>query len=182
MGFNRNRVVGEGASAKVYKGSLSSGGEVAVKRFERADKIGCLRSPFTTEFATMVGCLRHKNLVQLHGWCCEGNELVLVYELMPNGSLNKILHKSFNSSVVLSWKQRLNIVLGVASALAYLHEEKRMSPLKLKNTCRGSMQCMLINRAIKQAANSQSSITANQEHTEKQAKNEAQLENTSSLF
>ncbi|CAB4319655.1 unnamed protein product [Prunus armeniaca] len=96
MGFNRNRVVGEGASAKVYKGSLSSGGEVAVKRFERADKIGCLRSPFTTEFATMVGCLRHKNLVQLHGWCCEGNELVL---------------------------QRLNIVLGVASALAYLHEE-----------------------------------------------------------
>ncbi|ONH89901.1 hypothetical protein PRUPE_8G022700 [Prunus persica] len=123
MGFNRNRVVGEGASAKVYKGSLPSGGEVAVKRFERADKIGCLRSPFTTEFATMVGCLRHKNLVQLHGWCCEGNELVLVYELMPNGSLNKILHKSFNSSVVLSWKQRLNIVLGVASALAYLHEE-----------------------------------------------------------
>ncbi|KAK9929897.1 hypothetical protein M0R45_026967 [Rubus argutus] len=100
MGFDRNRIVGEGATAKVYKGSLLSGGEVAVK-----------------------GCLRHKNLVQLHGWCCEGDELVLVYEFMPNGSLNKILHRSFNLAVVLSWKQRLNIILGVASALAYLHEE-----------------------------------------------------------
>lgn len=123
MGFDRNRIVGEGATAKVYKGSLLSGGEVAVKRFERANGIDRFRSPFTTEFATMAGCLRHKNLVQLHGWCCEGNELVLVYEFMPNGSLNKILHRSFNLAVVLSWKQRLNIVLGVASALAYLHEE-----------------------------------------------------------
>ncbi|KAM2363478.1 hypothetical protein ACFX1X_002536 [Malus domestica] len=70
---NRHRVVGEGASAKVYKGSLPSEGEVAVKRFERADGIGSLRNLFTTEFATMVGCLRQKNLVQLHGWCCKGN-------------------------------------------------------------------------------------------------------------
>nr|XP_011464794.1 PREDICTED: L-type lectin-domain containing receptor kinase S.6 [Fragaria vesca subsp. vesca] len=123
MGFDRSRIVGEGATAKVYKGCLVSGGEVAVKRFDRADGLERLRGPFTTEFATMAGCLRHKNLVQLHGWCCEGNELVLVYEFMPNGSLNKILHKSFNVAVVLSWKQRLNIVLGVASALAYLHEE-----------------------------------------------------------
>ncbi|KAM2909540.1 hypothetical protein FF1_002509 [Malus domestica] len=68
------------ASAKVCKGSLPSEGEVAVKRFERADGIGSLRNPFTTEFATMVGCLRQKNLIQLHGWCCEGNALVLVYE------------------------------------------------------------------------------------------------------
>ncbi|KAF3971653.1 hypothetical protein CMV_004771 [Castanea mollissima] len=72
MGFNRNRIVGEGASAKVYKGSLPSGGEVAVKRFERTNGIESVRNPFTNEFATMVGCLRHKNLVQLQGWCCEG--------------------------------------------------------------------------------------------------------------
>ncbi|XP_050378756.1 L-type lectin-domain containing receptor kinase S.6 [Argentina anserina] len=123
MGFDRSRIVGEGATAKVYKGCLLSGGEVAVKRFEKANGLDRLRGPFTNEFATMAGCLRHKNLVQLHGWCCEGNELVLVYEFMPNGSLNKILHRSFNAAVVLSWRQRLNIVLGVASALAYLHEE-----------------------------------------------------------
>ncbi|KAJ1425011.1 Serine/threonine-protein kinase, active site [Sesbania bispinosa] len=123
MGFNRDRLVGEGASAKVYKGSLPFGGDVAVKRFERADDLDCLHNPFATEFATMVGYLKHKNLVQLKGWCCEGNELVLVYEYLPNGSLDKVLHRNFNSSIVLSWKQRVNIVLGVASALTYLHEE-----------------------------------------------------------
>jgi serine/threonine protein kinase len=125
MAFNPTRIVGEGASATVYKGSLPSGQEVAVKRFERANRnrMDCMRNPFTTEFATMVGCLRHKNLVQLQGWCCERNELVLVYEYLPKGSLNKVLHKHSNSEIVLSWKQRLNIVLGVASALTYLHEE-----------------------------------------------------------
>lgn len=123
MGFDRNQIVGEGASATVYKGRLPYGGEVAVKRFQLVNGIDCLRNPFTTELATMVGCLRHKNLIQLQGWCCEGSELVLVYEYMSNGSLDKILHKKTNSAIVLSWKQRLNIVLGVASALAYLHEE-----------------------------------------------------------
>ncbi|KAK7391285.1 hypothetical protein VNO78_19699 [Psophocarpus tetragonolobus] len=123
MGFNQDRLVGEGASAKVYKGYLPLGGDVAVKRFERDNGLDCLHNPFATEFATMVGYLRHKNLVQLKGWCCEGNELVLVYEFLPNGSLNKVLHRNFNSSIVLSWHQRLNIVLGVASALTYLHEE-----------------------------------------------------------
>ncbi|KAK7279860.1 hypothetical protein RJT34_24919 [Clitoria ternatea] len=124
MGFNRDRLVGEGSSAKVYKGYLPFGGDVAVKRFERVNNdMDCLHNPFATEFATMVGYLRHKNLVQLKGWCCEGSELVLVYEFLPNGSLNKVLHRNFNSSVVLSWKQRVNVILGVASALTYLHEE-----------------------------------------------------------
>ncbi|AES62400.1 lectin receptor kinase [Medicago truncatula] len=123
MGFNRDRLVGEGASAKVYKGSLPFGGDVAVKRFEKIDELDRLHNPFATEFATMVGCLRHKNLVQLKGWCCEGNELVLVYEYLPNGSLDKVLHRNLSSSFVLSWKQRVNIILGVAAALTYLHEE-----------------------------------------------------------
>ncbi|KAJ1388583.1 Serine-threonine/tyrosine-protein kinase, catalytic domain [Sesbania bispinosa] len=123
MGFNRDRLVWEGASAKVYKRSLPFGGDVAVKRFERADDLDCLHNPFATEFATMVGYLRHKNLFQFKGWFCEGNELVPVYEYLPNGSLDKVLHRNFNSSSVLSWKQRVNIVLGVASALTYLHEE-----------------------------------------------------------
>ncbi|KAB1216449.1 L-type lectin-domain containing receptor kinase S.6 [Morella rubra] len=123
MAFNRSRIIGEGASATVYRGSLPFGGEVAVKRFERLNGIECMRNPFATEFPTMMGCLRHKNLVQLQGWCCERSELVLVYEYLPNGSLGKILHKRSNSAVTLSWKQRLNIVLGVASALTYLQEE-----------------------------------------------------------
>ncbi|KAF5735370.1 hypothetical protein HS088_TW15G00872 [Tripterygium wilfordii] len=123
MGFHRNRIVGEGASATVYKGSLPNGGALAIKRFDKTKRIDCTHNPFTTEFAMMVGCLRHKNLVQLQGWCCEGTELVLVYEYLPNGSLDKILHKYSSSAIFLSWQHRLMIVLGVASALSYLHEE-----------------------------------------------------------
>ncbi|CAL5191634.1 unnamed protein product [Lathyrus oleraceus] len=95
MGFNRDRLVGEGASAKVYKGSLPFGGDVAVKRVEKVDNFDHLHNPFAMEFATMVGCLWHKNLFQLKGWCCEKNELVLVYEYLPNGSLDKVRHKQF---------------------------------------------------------------------------------------
>ncbi|KAJ1436988.1 P-loop containing nucleoside triphosphate hydrolase [Sesbania bispinosa] len=53
MGFNRDRLVGEGATTKVYKGSLPFGGDVAVKRFERVDALDCLHNPFATEFHTM---------------------------------------------------------------------------------------------------------------------------------
>ncbi|KAI5589370.1 hypothetical protein BDE02_05G158300 [Populus trichocarpa] len=122
MGFHRSRIIGQGASATVFKGYLSSCGSVAVKRFDQAG-IECARNPFITEFATMVGCLRHENLVQLQGWCCEGTVLALVYEYLPNGSLNEVLHKNSSSAIFLLWKQRVNIVLGVASALSYLHEE-----------------------------------------------------------
>ncbi|CAK7346814.1 unnamed protein product [Dovyalis caffra] len=122
MGFHRSRIIGQGASATVFKGYLPSCGSVAVKRFDQAG-IECARNPFITEFATMVGCLRHENLVQLQGWCCEGTVLALLYEYLPNGSLDKVLHKNSSSAIFLSWKQRINIVLGVASALSYLHEE-----------------------------------------------------------
>ncbi|KAI3442653.1 Protein kinase domain-containing protein [Psidium guajava] len=123
MGFSKSKIIGEGASATVYQGCLPSGGAVAIKRFDRENRVMNCRCPFTTEFATMVSCLRHKNLVQLQGWCCEGNELLLIYEYMPNGSLDTFLHKSSNSAKFLSWEQRKKVVLGVASALAYLHEE-----------------------------------------------------------
>ncbi|CAK9185257.1 unnamed protein product, partial [Ilex paraguariensis] len=122
-GFNQNRIIGEGASAIVYEGSLPNCGSVAVKRFSQVKQTNSMQTPFNTEFATMVGCLRHKNLVQLQGWCCEREELVLVYEYMPNGSLDKILHKRSSATKFLTWERRLNIVLGVSSALIYLHEE-----------------------------------------------------------
>ncbi|XVF39113.1 hypothetical protein PTKIN_Ptkin01aG0009300 [Pterospermum kingtungense] len=123
MGFHRNRVVGEGASAVVYRGSVPTGGAVAVKRFDQSNRRAFNRNPFTTEFAAMAGCLKHKNLVQLQGWCCEGSELVLVYEYLCNGSLDRLLHRNSDSSSFLSWSSRLKVVLGVASALTFLHEE-----------------------------------------------------------
>ena len=127
-GFNENTIVGHGASATVYRGSIPMVGSVAVKRFDRAHWPQCNRNPFTTEFTTMTGYLRHKNLVQFQGWCSEGTETALVFEYLPNGSLSDFLHKKPSSDpseefVVLSWKQRVNIILGVASALTYLHEE-----------------------------------------------------------
>jgi len=127
-GFNENAIVGQGASATVYRGSIPSIGSVAVKRFDREHWPQCNRNPFTTEFTTMTGYLRHKNLVQFQGWCSEGTETALVFEYLPNGSLSEFLHKKPSSDpseeiIVLSWKQRVNIILGVASALTYLHEE-----------------------------------------------------------
>ncbi|KFK32947.1 hypothetical protein AALP_AA6G310000 [Arabis alpina] len=128
LGFDDNTIVGQGASATVYKGSIPTIGSVAVKRFDRAHWPQCNRNPFTTEFTTMTGYLRHKNLVQFQGWCSEGTETALVFEYLPNGSLSEFLHKTPSSEeeeefIVLSWKQRVNIILGVASALTYLHEE-----------------------------------------------------------
>ncbi|CAA0813380.1 L-type lectin-domain containing receptor kinase S.6 [Striga hermonthica] len=125
--FNRDKIIGEGASAVVYGGAIPSFGPVAVKRFANENLTNSSSSiskiPFNTEFATMAGCLRHKNLVQLQGWCCEKNELVLVYEYMANGSLDRILHNRTHLTRALTWESRLNIILGVASALVYLHEE-----------------------------------------------------------
>ena len=124
MGFSKKRIIGEGASSTVYQGFLPSVGAVAVKRFKpTSDRIDHCNNPFTNEFVTVVDRLRHTNLVQLIGWCCEGTEFILIYEYLINGSLDKILHKKTNSGSSLTWEQRLNIVLGVASALTYLHEE-----------------------------------------------------------
>ncbi|KAF5197604.1 Lectin receptor kinase, partial [Thalictrum thalictroides] len=123
-GFHRSRIIGEGASGVVYKGSLALGKEVAIKRFSQMSHVDSFADSFLNELSAMVGCSNHKNLVQIIGWCNEGDELVLVYEYMANGSLDKILHRdTYISPTVLSWQHRLKTVLGVASALTYLHEE-----------------------------------------------------------
>ncbi|KAL8141343.1 hypothetical protein V2J09_007364 [Rumex salicifolius] len=121
--FSRERIIGEGASATVYLGILTNGRRVAVKRFNQDSRTEGFTNPFTTEFSTMVRCFRHQNLVQLIGWCCELKELVLVYEYLPNGSLDQILHGNLQSIITLTWEQRLEIILGIASVLTYLHEE-----------------------------------------------------------
>lgn len=123
-GFHRSRVLGEGGSGTVYEGHLASGKEVAVKRFHQINTADLYSDPFTNELAAVIGCLKHRNLLQLQGWCCERGELILVYEYMPNGSLDKLLERTGDSPVAkLKWEDRLKIVLGVASALTYLHEE-----------------------------------------------------------
>ncbi|MCO5563972.1 hypothetical protein L7F22_017625 [Adiantum nelumboides] len=113
---DKNRL-GSGGFGEVFQGVLpSSGVAIAVKRISKGSKQGV--KEFVSEVTT-IGRLRHRNLVPLLGWCQEKG-FILVYELMPRGSLDKVL---FNNQEKLSWNQRLHILQGIAAALLYLHEE-----------------------------------------------------------
>ncbi|KAL2336575.1 hypothetical protein Fmac_011021 [Flemingia macrophylla] len=117
-GFKDKELLGQGGFGRVYKGTLpNSKIQVAVKRVSHESKQG-LRE-FVSEIAS-IGRLRHRNLVQLLGWCRRRGDLLLVYDFMANGSLDKYLFDQ--PKIVLNWEQRFKIIKGVASALLYLHE------------------------------------------------------------
>ncbi|CAN1231370.1 L-type lectin-domain containing receptor kinase IV.2 [Linum grandiflorum] len=116
-----NQVLGSGGFGKVYKGTNSSNAEIAVKKISHDSRQGMRE--FVAEIATM-GRLRHRNLVQLLGYCRRKGELFLVYDHMPNGSLDKLLFgDQIGSCETLNWDRRYKILKGVAAALLYLHEE-----------------------------------------------------------
>lgn len=118
-GFKDKELLGAGGFGKVYRGRLpSSNLEIAVKKVSHDSKQGMRE--FVAEIASM-GRLRHRNLVQLLGYCRRRGELLLVYDHMPNGSLDKFLFSDENP--ILTWPQRYHILRGVASSLLYLHEE-----------------------------------------------------------
>ncbi|TYI56777.1 hypothetical protein E1A91_D11G235500v1 [Gossypium mustelinum] len=116
--FSEQRKLGEGGFGAVYRGYLNDlDVEVAVKRISSGSKQG--RKEYVTE-VKVISQLRHRNLVQLVGWCHDKNDFILVYEFMPNGSLDSHL---FGRRSALTWSVRYRISLGLASALLYLHEE-----------------------------------------------------------
>ncbi|XP_030528279.1 L-type lectin-domain containing receptor kinase IX.1-like [Rhodamnia argentea] len=116
--FAEKGKLGEGGFGGVYKGLLSeSNTEIAVKRVSKGSKQG--KKEYVSE-VKIISRLRHRNLVQLIGWCHEEGELLLVYEFLPNGSLDSHL---FRGETHLTWAVRYKIALGLASALLYLHEE-----------------------------------------------------------
>lgn len=118
-GFIDKELLGVGGFGKVYRGVLPSSKEqVAVKKVSHDSKQGM--KEFVAEIAS-IGRLRHRNLVQLLGYSRRKGELLLVYDYMPNGSLDKFLFS--NEKPILNWAQRYHIIRGVASALLYLHEE-----------------------------------------------------------
>lgn len=118
-GFREKELIGFGGFGRVYKGILpNSKTSVAVKRISQNSKQGVRE--FASEISS-IGRLRHRNLVQLLGWCRRHEDLLLVYDFMPNGSLDKYLFD--NPETTLGWEQRFKIVKGVASGLLYLHEE-----------------------------------------------------------
>ncbi|KAJ8572456.1 hypothetical protein K7X08_008967 [Anisodus acutangulus] len=113
--FAEGQKLGEGGFGDVYKGLLKEcNSYVAVKRVSKGSKQGI------KEYAKIISRLRHRNSVQLIGWCHEKGQLHLVYELMPNASLDKHL---FKEKSLLVWEIRWKIAQGIASALLYLHEE-----------------------------------------------------------
>ncbi|KAF3553539.1 hypothetical protein F2Q69_00014629 [Brassica cretica] len=122
-GFKDKKILGRGGFGQVYRGTLSgSDVDIAVKRISHGSSQG--KSEFLAEIST-IGRLRHTNLVRLLGYCRHKEDLFLVYDFMPNGSLDKYLnHSNTNENQErLSWDQRFKIIKDVASALLYLHQE-----------------------------------------------------------
>ncbi|XP_071723054.1 uncharacterized protein [Rutidosis leptorrhynchoides] len=118
--FNESRILGEGGFGKVYSGVFEDGTKVAVKVLKRDDQQG--GREFLAE-VEMLSRLHHRNLVKLIGICTEEQARSLVYELIPNGSVESHLHGVDKESAPLKWEARIKIALGAARGLAYLHED-----------------------------------------------------------
>ncbi|XVF65149.1 hypothetical protein PTKIN_Ptkin09bG0223400 [Pterospermum kingtungense] len=122
-GFSEDEILGSGGFGRVYKAVLPSDGtEVAVKCL--AEKGERFEKTFAAELVA-VAHLRHRNLVRLRGWCVHEDQLLLVYDYMPNRSLDRVLFRRPENmgAVPLNWERRSKIVGGLAAALFYLHEQ-----------------------------------------------------------
>jgi serine/threonine protein kinase len=118
--FSHGNKLGEGGFGSVYRGFLEELNlHVAIKRVSKGSKQG--RKEYASE-VRVISRLRHKNLVQLIGWCHGDGNLLLIYELMPNGSLDTHLYFG-GSNAVLPWTARYEIALGLGSALLYLQQD-----------------------------------------------------------
>ncbi|PPD77718.1 hypothetical protein GOBAR_DD25371 [Gossypium barbadense] len=118
-GLCEENVIGEGGYGIVYIGVLTDGAKVAVKNL--LNNRGQAEKEFKVEVEA-IGRARHKNLVRLHGYCVESAYRMLVYEYVDNGNLEQWLHGDVGDVSPLTWDIRMNIILGTAKGLAYLHE------------------------------------------------------------
>ncbi|KAK4551203.1 hypothetical protein RGQ29_032469 [Quercus rubra] len=128
--FSDTNKLGEGGFGVVYKGKFSNGQEIAVKRLSRNSSQGEVE--FKNEII-LVARLQHRNLVRLLGFCLEGDERLLVYEFVPNGSLDRLifgmLHFHLNYPIKraqLNWEKRFKIIEGISRGLLYLHEDSQL--------------------------------------------------------
>ncbi|KAK1391215.1 Receptor-like serine/threonine-protein kinase [Heracleum sosnowskyi] len=120
--FSLNNILGEGGFGPVYKGLLEDGREIAVKRLSKTSRQG------TNEFKNEVVCiakLQHRNLVKLLGCCIQEEEMMLIYEYLPNKGLDFFIFDEERSKL-LDWPTRFSIINGIARGLLYLHQDSRL--------------------------------------------------------
>jgi len=120
--FSSINKLGQGGFGPVYKGILEDGQHIAVKRLSRVSGQGV--QEFMNE-VLVISKLQHKNLVRLLGCCVEGDEKLLVYELMPNKGLDAILFDN-EQCKRLDWPKRFEIIQGICRGLLYLHRDSRL--------------------------------------------------------
>ncbi|KAJ4703235.1 Cysteine rich receptor like kinase [Melia azedarach] len=120
--FSTDNKLGEGGFGEVYKGVLPNGQQIAVKRLSKTSGQGA--EEFKNE-VVLVAKLQHRNLVRLHGFCLEGEEKILVYEFVPNKSLDYFLYDPEKQGN-LDWSKRYKIIGGLARGILYLHEDSRL--------------------------------------------------------
>ncbi|MED6140625.1 hypothetical protein PIB30_095044 [Stylosanthes scabra] len=120
--FHASNLLGKGGFGPVYKGQWEDGQEIAVKRLSKASGQGV--EEFMNE-VVVISKLQHRNLVRLLGCCIERDEQMLVYEFMPNKSLDAFLFDP-QQRKVLDWKKRFKIIEGIARGILYLHRDSRL--------------------------------------------------------
>ncbi|XP_021726192.1 uncharacterized protein LOC110693367 [Chenopodium quinoa] len=120
--FQDTNKLGKGGFGPVYKGKLEDGQEIAVKKLSKASGQGV--EEFMNE-VLVISKLQHRNLVRLLGCCVEGKEKMLIYEYMPNKSLDYLLFDPMKQDL-LPWKKRYNIIQGICQGLLYLHRDSRL--------------------------------------------------------
>ncbi|XP_038981784.1 G-type lectin S-receptor-like serine/threonine-protein kinase LECRK3 isoform X1 [Phoenix dactylifera] len=120
--FSADNLLGKGGFGPVYKGQLGDGQEIAVKRLSKNSVQGV--DEFKNE-VVLIAKLQHRNLVRLLGCCIQHEERMLIYEYMPNRSLDTFIFDK-TKSAQLGWQERLDIIMGIARGLLYLHQDSRL--------------------------------------------------------
>ncbi|GAY52986.1 hypothetical protein CUMW_146070 [Citrus unshiu] len=120
--FSINNKLGEGGFGPVYKGTLVDGQEIAVKRLSKISEQGLKE---LKNEVILFSKLQHRNLVKLLGCCIQGEEKLLIYEFMPNKSLDSFIFDQTRRTL-LDWSQRFHIICGTARGLLYLHQDSRL--------------------------------------------------------
>ncbi|RDX88692.1 Receptor-like serine/threonine-protein kinase SD1-8, partial [Mucuna pruriens] len=121
--FSSEKRLGQGGFGPVYRGTLADGQEIAAKRLSNNTGQGIRE--FKNE-VILCAKLQHRNLVKVLGCSIQGEEKVLIYEYMPNKSLDSFLFGMCLSNVLLNWSKRFNIIFGIARGLLYLHQDSRL--------------------------------------------------------